>query len=113
MKYIEHGLSKTFPFRSLRIKYEPSEGSMMIDVAAIRSLELIQNLRDSKSKHCLFGLLNETQTPMGSRLLRSNILQPLTNEETLSLRYDALDELTTKEDMFYGVRQGMLGTRLG
>jgi len=80
---------------------------MMIDVSAIRSLELIQNLRDSKSKDCLFGLLNQTQTPMGSRLLRSNVLQPLTSEETLNLRYDALEELTTKEEMFFGVRTGM------
>jgi len=79
----------------------------MIDVSAIRSLEVIQNLRDSKSKNCLFGLLNQTQTPMGSRLLRSNVLQPLTSEETLNLRYDALEELTTKEEMFFGVRTGM------
>lgn len=31
LKYVELGMSKTFPHRSLRIKYEPSEGSMMID----------------------------------------------------------------------------------
>lgn len=80
----------------------------MIDVAAIRSLEMIQNLRDAKSKDCLFGFLDETQTPMGSRLLRSNVLQPLTSQETLGFRYDALEELTTKEEMFFGVRQGTL-----
>ncbi|EON65045.1 hypothetical protein W97_04280 [Coniosporium apollinis CBS 100218] len=107
LKYIELGLSKTFPFHSLRIKYEPSEGSMMIDVSTIRSLELIQNLQNPKSKDCLFGLLNETLTPMGSRLLRSNILQPLTDPETLNIRYDALEELTTKEEMFFAIRQGL------
>ncbi|KAF2090836.1 hypothetical protein K490DRAFT_34343 [Saccharata proteae CBS 121410] len=107
LKYIELGLSKTFPFRSLRIKYEPSEGSMMIDVSTIHSLELIQNLQNPKSRDCLFGLLNETLTPMGSRLLRSNILQPLTNAETLNTRYDALDELATKEDLFFSIRQGL------
>ncbi|GAB7334577.1 hypothetical protein MBLNU13_g06556t1 [Cladosporium sp. NU13] len=107
LKYVELALNKTFPARSLRIKYEPSEGSMMADLSTVRSLELVQNLTNPKSKDCLFGLLNETLTPMGGRLLRSNILQPLTNEETLSTRYDALEELSTKEQMFHAVRQAL------
>jgi DNA mismatch repair protein MSH4 len=80
---------------------------MMIDVSTIYSLELVQNLQNSKSRDCLFGLLNETQTPMGSRLLRSNILQPLTDPDTLNGRYDALEELTTKEEMFFATRAGL------
>ena len=107
LKYVELTLKKTFPFRSLRIKYEPSEGSMMIDLSTIRSLELVQNLQVPKSKDCLFGLLNETQTPMGARLLRSNILQPLTAPKTLDTRYDALEELSTKEDTFFAVRAAL------
>ncbi|KAK0282897.1 MutS protein msh4 [Friedmanniomyces endolithicus] len=107
LKYVERGMARTFPFHSLRIKYEPSEGSMMIDLSTIRSLELVQNANDPKSKACLFGLLNQTLTPMGGRLLRSNILQPLTNEDTLNTRWDALEELSTKEEMFFGVRQAL------
>lgn len=80
----------------------------MIDLSTIVSLELIQNLENVKSKDCLFGLLNETLTPMGSRLLRSNILQPSTEGQYLTDRYDAVEELATKEEMFYAVRQGML-----
>lgn len=80
---------------------------MMADLSTVRSLELVQNLTHPKSKDCLFGLLNETLTPMGGRLLRSNILQPLTNEETLGTRYDALEELSTKEEMFHAVRQAL------
>ncbi|OQO07508.1 hypothetical protein B0A48_07205 [Cryoendolithus antarcticus] len=107
LKYIELGMSKTFPYRSLRIKYEPSEGSMMIDLSTMKALELVQNLTKAKSKDCLFGLLNATQTPMGGRLLRSNILQPLTDRDTLGTRYDALEELSTKEEMFFAVRQAL------
>ncbi|EMC91499.1 hypothetical protein BAUCODRAFT_79898 [Baudoinia panamericana UAMH 10762] len=107
LKYAELGLTKRFPDRSLRIKYEPSEGSMMIDLSTIHSLELVQNLHHSKSKDCLFGLLNETLTPMGSRFLRTNILQPLTSPETLTGRWDALEELSTKEEMFFNVRQSL------
>lgn len=88
------------------MKYEPSEGAMMIDVSTIYSLELVQNRQNPRSKDCLFGLLNETLTPMGARLLRSNILQPLTDAGTLNTRYDALEELTTKEEMFFATRAG-------
>ncbi|GIZ49485.1 hypothetical protein CKM354_001251500 [Cercospora kikuchii] len=107
LKYTELGMLKTFPYHSLRIRYEPPEGSMMIDLMTIKSLELVQNLCNPKSKDCLFGLLNETLTPMGMRLLRSNLLQPLTNQETLNKRYDAVEELSTKEEMFFAVRAAL------
>jgi len=79
---------------------------MMIDLSTIQTLELIQNLQNAKSKDCLYGLVNQTLTPMGARLLQSNVLQPLTHAPDLELRYDALEELATKEDVFFAVRQG-------
>ncbi|KAG5288289.1 DNA mismatch repair protein similar to Msh4 [Histoplasma ohiense] len=107
LTYIKTEFSKTFSHHSLRIKYEPSEGSMLIDLSTIVSLELIQNLQNSKSRDCLFGVLNETLTPMGSRLLRSNVLQPSTEQAKLLARYNAVEELSMKEEMFYSVRQGL------
>ncbi|OXV11554.1 hypothetical protein Egran_00685 [Elaphomyces granulatus] len=109
LKYVEVEFDRSFVVHSLRIRFEPSEGSMMIDLSTVNSLELIQNIQNAKSKDCLFGLLNETLTPMGSRLLRSNILQPLTEENKIRERYDALEELSTKEEMFYLVRQALKG----
>lgn len=82
---------------------------MTIDLSTIVSLELIQNLQNAKSKDSLFGLLNETLTPMGARLLRANILQPSTERSKLMARYDALEDLSTKEEMFISVRQGLFG----
>ena len=78
----------------------------MIDLSTMRSLELIQNLQNSRSKDCLYGLMNQTLTPMGSRLLKSIVLQPSTDRKVLEKRWDALYELTVKEDVFYAVRQG-------
>ncbi len=79
---------------------------MMIDLSTIQSLELIQNITNVKSKDCLFGLMNETLTPMGSRILRSNVLQPSTIEATLKHRWDAVEEFSAKEDMFFDARKG-------
>lgn len=107
LKYIELQKRVTFAFHSLRINYQPSEGSMMIDLSTIHSLELIQNIQDAKSKHSLFGLMNETLTPMGSRLLRSWILQPSTQPHVLKKRYDAVEELMSVDDMFYQTREGL------
>ncbi|KNG49018.1 dna mismatch repair protein muts [Stemphylium lycopersici] len=107
LKYIDLGLGMVFALHSLRMRYEPSEGSMMIDVSTIYSLELVQNLRDAKSRHCLFGLLNETLTPMGARLLRNNVLQPLTDPEVLNTRYAAVDDMTKKEELFFATRAAL------
>jgi DNA mismatch repair protein MSH4 len=45
---------------------------------------------------------------MGSRLLRSSLLQPSTQGDVLTQRYEALEELSNKEDMFFQTRQGKL-----
>ncbi|KAI5866527.1 DNA mismatch repair protein-like protein MutS [Durotheca rogersii] len=110
VKYIELARRISIMSHSLRVRYQPSENTMMIDLSTIQSLELIQNLHDAKRRDCLFGLLNETLTPMGSRMLRSNILQPSCQVEgTLIPRYDALDEITVKEDMFFEIRKALKG----
>ena len=79
---------------------------MMIDLSTIKSLELIQNLADSRSKECLFGLMNSTFTPMGSRLLRANLLQPLTEKRDIERRWDAVDDLHARQEVFVAVRKG-------
>lgn len=78
----------------------------MIDISTIANLELVQNLQSAKSKHCLFGILNETSTPMGARLLKNNILQPSTDREKIEGRWRAVEELSTREELFHNIRDG-------
>lgn len=82
---------------------------MTIDLKTIVSLELIQNLHNAKSRESLYGLLNDTLTPMGARLLRATILQPSIQRVKLTARYNAVEDLSTKEDMFTSVRQALKG----
>ncbi|KAK5951705.1 MutS protein msh4 [Knufia fluminis] len=77
----------------------------MIDLSTIANLELVQNLQNAKSKHCLFGLLNETGTKMGARLLKNNVLQPSTDRTKIEQRWAAVNELSTKEELFFGIRE--------
>ncbi|KAG0643376.1 muts domain V-domain-containing protein [Tuber brumale] len=106
LKHIEVSYIR-FALHSLRIKYQGSEGSMLIDFSTVHSLELIQNIQDPKSTECLFGLLDNTLTAMGARLLRASILQPLTDFSTLNARLDAVEEFTQHEEMFSQARQAL------
>ena len=53
------------------------DGLMRLDPATRRSLELTQNMADGSRKFTLLGVLDETVTSMGQRLLRRWIEQPL------------------------------------
>ncbi|KAK6538181.1 MutS protein msh4 [Orbilia ellipsospora] len=107
IKHIEIQYNIGFVNHSLRVKYQSSEGAMIADCSTVQNLELIRNLRNSKSGDCLYGLLNNTVTPMGARLLRSSILQPLTDVNILEDRLDAVEELTTNEEMFQATKKAL------
>ncbi|KAM0326295.1 hypothetical protein ACHAQA_006893 [Verticillium albo-atrum] len=108
MKYLEIELALNVVKHTLRLRYEPSDYTVMIDVSAIQSLELIQNLQSPRSKDSLFGVLNHTLTPMGARKLRSEILQPTTAYDTiLKRRYEAVAELAASEEMFVEIRKAL------
>ncbi|KAF9648246.1 hypothetical protein BDM02DRAFT_3096843 [Thelephora ganbajun] len=103
-KYSEMKLNVRYSAGSLSIRYTPVEGTMMIDPETIRNLELVSNIGNRKSNHCLFGVMNHTFTPMAARLLKVNIISPITTERSINDRLDAVEELIRSEDMFNEVR---------
>ena len=50
-------MNTRFAAASLRIKYIPVDGTMMIDTDTARNLELVGNKIHQKSSHSLFGLI--------------------------------------------------------
>lgn len=66
---------------------------MVIDASTRRNLELVRSLRDGAREGTLLALLDHTQTPMGARLLRSALLQPLLDIETINARLNAVEDL--------------------
>lgn len=63
-------------------------------------------LVSSRSEHSLLGVLNHTKTPGGARRLRSNILEPLVDVDTINIRLDAIQELLQNEELFFGLKNG-------
>ncbi len=66
---------------------------MELDNYSIRNLELLETMRNQKTKGSLFGVLNKTKTPMGARLLRKWITMPLANCAKIQNRHKAVAEL--------------------
>lgn len=57
-----------------KIKYEFENQNELIDfrcadATTARNLELVQNMKDIKSDHTLFGVLNYTKTPGGGEYI--------------------------------------------
>ncbi|XP_068546988.1 mutS protein homolog 4 isoform X2 [Anas acuta] len=87
-----------------KVHFQGSEKTAMIDSSSAQNLELVTNNRDSRNGHTLFGVLNYTKTPGGSRRLRSNILEPLVDVETINTRLDCVQELLQDEELFFGLQ---------
>ena len=66
---------------------------MIIDEATRRSLELTSTMRDGRREQSLLGVIDETKTPMGARLLADWLSNPLTDIEQITQRLDAVEEL--------------------
>ncbi len=64
---------------------------MALDEATRRNLELTQTIRTGTTRGSLLGVLDHTRTPMGGRLLRRWLGQPLLNVVQIEERLDAVE----------------------
>jgi DNA mismatch repair protein MutS len=70
---------------------------MVLDAAARRNLELTTSLADGGRQRTLLGVLDETMTPMGGRLLRRWLEEPLLDVGRIRSRLEAVEELAKNE----------------
>ncbi|HYE94357.1 MAG TPA: DNA mismatch repair protein MutS [Terriglobales bacterium] len=66
--------------------------ALALDATAVDTLELVE-ASDGRARTSLFGVLNETVTPMGARLLRQWLLRPLLEPDAIAARQDAIEAL--------------------
>ncbi len=66
---------------------------MALDASTRRNLELTETIRGQSTRGSLLGVLDRTRTPMGGRLLRQWIHQPLTQRAPLEERLDRVEAL--------------------
>jgi DNA mismatch repair protein MutS len=70
---------------------------LLIDPASVRSLEILRSIRHNTAEGSLVDAVDETQTPMGSRLLRNWLMFPLRDLRAINARLDAVSELLERE----------------
>lgn len=92
LAYIDHTQQRSVTHLSKPAVYTPEE-YLLFDPATVHNLELFTTLHDKTEDGSLFTAIDETQTAMGGRLLRSWFLQPLKNKEKIEERYDIVSLL--------------------
>ncbi len=70
---------------------------MPLDVQTIRNLEIFQAGRNGSHEHSLLSVIDLTKTPMGGRLLRRWLSQPLVTVSQVQDRLDAVEALYSSE----------------
>lgn len=89
--------------------YSPGE-FMVLDPQTRRNLELLEG-HTNRVTGSLVGVLDVTRTPMGARLIRQWISQPLLDLEALHRRQEAIEELCHDGVLRATIRQGL--SRIG
>ena len=76
------------------INYFEANEFMILDAVTLRNLELIETQSASGDKRrTLFGILDQTATNMGSRLLKSWLLRPSIRRGEIEARQTAIEEI--------------------
>lgn len=89
LNYLQDTLS--LPIDHIRdIQTYTTSHFMSLDRATQRNLELTESLSDGSRRLTLLEILDRTRTPMGARLMRQWIKQPLLSASEVSLRQDAV-----------------------
>ena len=76
----------------VRLQRLRPDDCMTLDETAVRTLELLE-ASDGSTRNALVGVLDETVTAMGARMLRQWLLQPLLDVSAITARQDAIAAL--------------------
>ena len=84
------------PGQIRNINIRRHDGTMHLDRATLRNLELLETIYDHDVNGSLLGVIGRTKTAMGGRLLRSWLREPLTDAEEINARLDAVEALKSE-----------------
>ena len=69
------------------------QSTLNIDSVSLANLEVLKSIKHQTTYGSLYWLLNETLTPMGSRLLTQWLMRPSTHLPTIRMRHEFIDTL--------------------
>ena len=74
------------------IQMENPQNHLHLDAATRRNLELLHH-PEGRDEHTLAGIMDSTETPMGGRLLRRWIAEPIRDRKRLQMRHNSIGAL--------------------
>lgn len=92
LNYIQDTLSLSIDY-IVEVNPYTTQQYMSLDRTSQRNLELTESLQDGTRKNTLLAILDNTRTPMGARLMRHWVKQPLLSVEEIVKRQDAIQAL--------------------
>jgi DNA mismatch repair protein MutS len=72
------------------------EQEVQLDQSTLRNLEILKPVSEQRHSPTLFTTLDQTQTPMGTRLLRQWVVRPLTQLAVIQARQDVVKEFVNQ-----------------
>jgi len=90
LQYLEQTRAESLQLLTGLSRYSLEE-FMTLDAATRRNLELTETIRTGTAVGSLLGILDQTITPMGKRLLRQWVSKPLLDVEKIRSRHDGVE----------------------
>ena len=76
------------------LNYFEATEFMVLDAVTLKNLEIVESGQTSDKRRSLFGVIDQTATSMGSRLLKSWLLRPSIKRGEIEARLGAVDEFS-------------------
>ena len=104
--YLDEMVKSSIPqLRS--IEWVSDRKILYMNAATIRSLELVESMRDKKGEYTLFKAINRCMSTSGARLLKSEILSPLSDKDEIERRLDWVDHFYKNREELSEVRTAL------
>ena len=95
-----------------RLSFYQRTDFLALDYTTLRHLEILEPLhRDAPRNSCLYGALHQTATPMGARLLRNWLSQPLATVAQIRQRQDTVAAFIENSHALETFRAQLAGVR--
>lgn len=108
IQFVEDSLLCVLVPNTIRVTVVELSHYVSIDRASAIALQILPG-HASRAKDSLLSLCDHTMTPVGARLLRSNIIQPIRDVPTLTLRQDAVISLLKDTQLLSTIRNALGG----
>ncbi|MEW6601837.1 MAG: DNA mismatch repair protein MutS, partial [Nitrospirota bacterium] len=107
LNYLEETQKDTLTFRKINVIRR--ESKMLLDAATLRNLEITKNMRSGDVEGSLLWIMDETHTPMGGRLIRNWLINPLLDAKEIIARQDAVASLMGDSAGLTKIQSGLKG----